>query len=545
MSKPSVSLSEKELRFLEGSAEDSSQAVLLPKASPSPTNATWYSLPADHVLWKLLRSAPASSAAERKTLDRDTVEGNAPPTTEKETASAVSKMKLTMSKLIEEFDSLSQIVSGLSTQLDQQCQMTLKIEKDMLHWTTKLSSFKATNKTYKFHCERAKACVHQMTEREQVSINRQGYIVADKLSTILAPRIENLIAVEFKKSVAPAVRKLVESTKHEIKRKANKTETLVQTCIRNRFRSKAMAGTLTRTINPPLRVEINDVCREVLQNNFIRKIDLVCRDISLQLSKTFDQGLKEILQEIQKDIVEDSRGHAKKALKNIDSNLHTRLQAFFSDHKANLITPDMEAQFDEAVRKSVANFKSGALEAVAAQNTSFVDSLTEAVYGAVKEAVGADVSERMQSCFKVNVSLLDPHVVLHEIKFLVQQGQYNMAFSQALSAADPFFVVSTCEMVCPTITIGKDPCPLETPVLLSLIGKLSEDLATKTTIKIKYLEAAVLSLVKEGTASQSSEKCVLTQLFNKIEELLKQNPPRDMERMAKHLNLVIQSSLCC
>ncbi|KAL3170183.1 hypothetical protein MRX96_015230 [Rhipicephalus microplus] len=54
--------------YFDYAAEDSSQAVLLPKASPSPTNATWYSLPADHVLWKLLRSAPASSAAERKTL---------------------------------------------------------------------------------------------------------------------------------------------------------------------------------------------------------------------------------------------------------------------------------------------------------------------------------------------------------------------------------------------------------------------------------------------------------------------------------------------
>uniref|UniRef100_A0A224YPA1 Enhancer of mRNA-decapping protein 4 n=1 Tax=Rhipicephalus zambeziensis TaxID=60191 RepID=A0A224YPA1_9ACAR len=120
-----------------------------------------------------------------------------------------------------------------------------------------------------------------------------------------------------------------------------------------------------------------------------------------------------------------------------------------------------------------------------------------------------------------------------------------MAFYQALSVADPAIVVSTCEMVCPTIAIGKDPCPLEQPVLLSLIEQLCADLATRTAVKLKYLEEAVLSLDEENAVTLGRKNVVLMRLFKKIKELLKQGPPHDVERVARRLFLVTQSSLNC
>lgn len=58
---------------------------------------------------------------------------------------------------------------------------------------------------------------------------------------------------------------------------------------------------------------------------------------------------------------------------------------------------------------------------------------------------------------------------------------------QALSAANLELVVFVCETVNPAQIFNQIPCPLEQPVLLSLIQQLSAEIGNNTELKHKYV----------------------------------------------------------
>ena len=68
---------------------------------------------------------------------------------------------------------------------------------------------------------------------------------------------------------------------------------------------------------------------------------------------------------------------------------------------------------------------------------------------------------------------------------LIHQGQWNQAFEWVLSAADLSLVLYLCQNVRPTELFAIQPCPLQIPVLLSLIQQLAADLTTHQELKYR------------------------------------------------------------
>lgn len=68
---------------------------------------------------------------------------------------------------------------------------------------------------------------------------------------------------------------------------------------------------------------------------------------------------------------------------------------------------------------------------------------------------------------------------------LVRLGQYNQAFEYVLSASDLTLVIYLCESIRANDLFGIQPCPLQTPVLLSLIQQLAVDLNTHQQLKYR------------------------------------------------------------
>jgi hypothetical protein len=66
---------------------------------------------------------------------------------------------------------------------------------------------------------------------------------------------------------------------------------------------------------------------------------------------------------------------------------------------------------------------------------------------------------------------------------LLRQGQLNQAFEYTLCASDLRLVLFVCEHVRCKELFSIQPCPLQTPVLLSLIQQLSSDLTTHQELK--------------------------------------------------------------
>jgi hypothetical protein len=72
----------------------------------------------------------------------------------------------------------------------------------------------------------------------------------------------------------------------------------------------------------------------------------------------------------------------------------------------------------------------------------------------------------------------------HVLKF-IRLGQLNQAFEFVLSASDLNLVLYLCENVRPNELFSIQPCPLQTPVLLSLIQQLAADLNTHQELKYR------------------------------------------------------------
>lgn len=69
---------------------------------------------------------------------------------------------------------------------------------------------------------------------------------------------------------------------------------------------------------------------------------------------------------------------------------------------------------------------------------------------------------------------------------LVRSKQYNQAFETVLSAADLKLVLYLCENIRASDLFSLQPCPLQIPVLLSLIQQLAADLTTHQEVKYRF-----------------------------------------------------------
>lgn len=69
---------------------------------------------------------------------------------------------------------------------------------------------------------------------------------------------------------------------------------------------------------------------------------------------------------------------------------------------------------------------------------------------------------------------------------LARSGQLNQAFEYVLSASDLNLVLYLCENVRPNELFSIQPCPLQIPVVLSLIQQLAADLTTNQELKYRY-----------------------------------------------------------
>ncbi|MGH0118419.1 UNVERIFIED_CONTAM: hypothetical protein FKN15_023355 [Acipenser sinensis] len=141
-------------------------------------------------------------------------------------------------------------------------------------------------------------------------------------------------------------------------------------------------------------------------------------------------------------------------------------------------------------------------------------------------AVTTSIMQAMRSAAGTPIpsSHLDYQTQQANILQLLQQGQLNQAFQQALSAADLNLVLYVCETVNSQQVFGQNPCPLIQPVLLSLIQQLSTNLATRTELKISYLEDAVMNLDHGDPVTRDHMSSVLSQVRQKLFQFLQADP---------------------
>lgn len=120
---------------------------------------------------------------------------------------------------------------------------------------------------------------------------------------------------------------------------------------------------------------------------------------------------------------------------------------------------------------------------------------------------------------------------------LLQAAKFNEAFHLALCTSDVANVLHVCAKVSPQQLFAKQPCPLQQPVILSLIQQLSAELHGQTELKLAYLMEALLVLEKAHPLVSQHVGSIMTALQNNVTAYLAANPNSPHQRNLKWLSV--------
>lgn len=127
--------------------------------------------------------------------------------------------------------------------------------------------------------------------------------------------------------------------------------------------------------------------------------------------------------------------------------------------------------------------------------------------------------------------------VQEQIKILLQQGQINKAFHQALLANDLHLVQFTLERA--EFQSVFYPCALEQTVLLSLVQQLSADMTNHNELKQRYLASALYNLDERDAITKEHAPKVMKVLQNNCNNFVQMFPNNPL---STELGIVIMAS---
>lgn len=128
--------------------------------------------------------------------------------------------------------------------------------------------------------------------------------------------------------------------------------------------------------------------------------------------------------------------------------------------------------------------------------------------------------------------------VQEQIKQLLAQGQINTAFHHALVANDLNLVEYTLEKA--DYKQVFNPCPLQQPVLLSLIQQIAADMNNHNDLKQRYLSDAIVSLdVHDATTKEHAPK-ITRELYQHCQNFIATNPHSPLVGGVKMLMMAVQ-----
>lgn len=128
--------------------------------------------------------------------------------------------------------------------------------------------------------------------------------------------------------------------------------------------------------------------------------------------------------------------------------------------------------------------------------------------------------------------------VQDQIKLLLQQGQINKAFHQALLSNDLRLVEYTLERA--DYSLVFHPCPLEQTVLLSLIQQISADMSNHSELKQKYLSEAIFNLNMRDPITKEHAPNVLKELLINCQNYVQTNPHNSLSSGVRMLIMGVQ-----
>uniref|UniRef100_A0A674BQ91 Enhancer of mRNA-decapping protein 4 n=1 Tax=Salmo trutta TaxID=8032 RepID=A0A674BQ91_SALTR len=346
--------------------------------------------------------------------------------------------------------------------------------------------------------------------------------LAQTLNNTLCNRLDKTLREEMKKTVPPinVWPSLKENVSKVVKSK-NTTDAI------GRAAAEAMQG--------PIQAAYKDAFQSIVLPVFERG----CQSMFQQINDSFKQGTHEYIQQLETHM-KSRKQREQEGQDPMIGQLQQMIDAFqnSTDQLATTVTASVRSEVQHQLNMTVGNLQ----ESILTQVQRIVKGEVSMAMKEQQAAVTSSIMQAMRSAAGTPVPTphLDYQAQQANILQLLQQGQLNQAFQQALSASDLNLVLYVCETIDSQQVFGQHPCPLIQPVLLSLIQQLSTNLATRSELKISYLEDAVMNLDHGDPVTRDHMSTVLSQVRQKLFQFLQQDPHSPLSKRARRLVMMLQ-----
>uniref|UniRef100_A0A8C5H859 Enhancer of mRNA-decapping protein 4 n=1 Tax=Gouania willdenowi TaxID=441366 RepID=A0A8C5H859_GOUWI len=380
--------------------------------------------------------------------------------------------------------------------------------------------------------------IHQQQFQEQLSQH-----LGHTLSIAMTNRVDKVLREEIKKTVPQTISKTLEPVagqlNNTITAKLTNVEVTLKDNVTKVVKSKNITDAIGRAAAEAMQGPIQAAYKDAFQSVVLPVFERGCHSMFQQINDSFKQGTHEYIQQLETHM-KSKKQREQDARDPVVVQLQQMIDGFqnSTDQLANNISTNVRAEVQHQIQMSVGNMQESIL--------SHVQRIVKGEVGlAMKEQQAVVTSSIMQAMRSaagtpVPTAHLDYQTQQANILQLLQQGQLNQAFQQALSATDLNLVLYVCETIDSQQVFGQHPCPLSQPVLLSLIQQLSSNLSTRSELKISYLEDAVMNLDHGDSLTRDHMASVLAQVRPKLFAFLQQDPHSPLSKTARRLMMMLQ-----
>ncbi|XP_048508923.1 enhancer of mRNA-decapping protein 4 isoform X4 [Athalia rosae] len=371
---------------------------------------------------------------------------------------------------------------------------------------------------------RVESALARATQQQNTSMEQTLLVQLSRQQEVLHS-LESTITGKLEKNLPQIVDGALDPLRHQLRLDVSHMDELMKENLTQLVNGAHIRDTLTLAAANAAKPALDSVFKEAFTNVLLPGMERACQTMFRQVQDAFSRGTREYIQNV--DAVADKQRQRR------------------NEQQSEALAATVRQELQNELTKGVRVIQEGTTRVVR-------DTIRENFSQHLTEISGARLFGKLEIISRSRATTPGPSTPVGadaqaRVLNLLQRGQLNAAFQQALSASDLNLVVLVCERTEPSRVFATPPAPggarclLQQPVLLSLIQQLSADLGHRTELKYRWLEEAVMNLNPEDPVTHGHMGTVLLTLQNQLAAFVAANPLHRSARQMKMLAMAAKA----
>lgn len=407
--------------------------------------------------------------------------------------------KLNALELINKIESILEVVQNQRQELRE-----LRTEMTRLRQETPIST-------------RIESALARASQQQNATLEQTLYSQMARQHEFLKT-LETTIKDKIETTLPRIIEDTVEPLKHQLRLDSARMDELLKKNLTDLINSSHIKDTLAVAAVNTAKPALDAAFKEAFTNVLLPGMEKACQTMFRQVQDVFIRGTREYLQNV--DAIADKQYQQRNEQQ--------------SEALSALVREELQTELNRGLiilqEGTIRTIRDSIRDNLNQQLTEITNARSRATTPAIPVSAVADAQARVIS--------------------LLQRGQLNAAFQQALSASDLGLVVLVCEKTEPArvfSSVGPQGqgtrCILQQPVILSLVQQLSADLGHRTELKHRWLEEAILNLDPNDPVTREHMGTVLMTLQTQLAAFVAANPNHSSTRRMKMLAMAARALL--